>query len=507
MDFKYKKIMFASVFIFTVFYIFGYEKGFVFTNGLRIRDTPSTNGRVIGSCNENIYLDINGQRIILYRNKVIHIYKAEGSMTMNNGTWDYWYKISEAGEYWINAYYVATFPILLSDSFTDNYKIMDINENNMTTYFIYSENNIKREINFTFYEKLTKELLDDPRYRVSELIKNINSQITAETEYEFYPKPRYNDGKEYKVLDMKLLYGLNNVSKLGDIEQILGPQSMGRISIARFEINDFNFQYYLTVIYEISEGIIMEMAYWIRPIAFSQSNNYANGNGTIIEIKTEGNIKWIFRKHVQSVEIGDLSREENLTIYDKPSLEKGSIVGKLKLNDNITIAQVAEVIMENECHYWVNITTDNNINGWIFSGKYDYIYAMTSVPYFADRWEILEYITVGGKSWTIRKMIQQSLSIPTVVNIRDKPGLVDTKIISKIIPEIIPPENNPRLIFVDITEATEEMETIDGRTDRWLKINYHGVEGWIFGGYADVERGGPKYRTPESSIYYGLGWY
>jgi hypothetical protein len=241
----------------------------------------------------------------------------------------------------------------------------------------------------------------------------------------------------------------------------------------------------------------------IVTFGFSQSNNYANGNGAIIEIKTDGNIKWIFRKHIQSVKIGDLARDENLSIYEKLELENGTIIGKLDLNDNINITQVAEVVIANDCYYWLNITTNNNITGWLFGGKYEHTYAQFRVPYYADRWEILEKVNVGRKIWTIRKMIYQIVAVWEVLNIRDKPGLVDTKIISKI----IPPENGNPQVNLDVTEATEERETIDGITDRWLKINYHGFDGWIFGGYASVERGGPKYYTPENIINSRLGWY
>jgi hypothetical protein len=234
---------------------------------------------------------------------------------------------------------------------------------------------------------------------------------------------------------------------------------------------------------------------------FSQSNNYANGNGTIIEIKTDGNIKWVIRKHIQSIKIDYSSRNINLNIYDRPELENGTIIGEVNLNDNINITQVAEVTIADEYHYWVNVTTDNNINGWIFCGKYEYKYAQFSIPYFAGGWEILEYINIGGKSWTIRRMVYQHVAVWEALNIRDKPGLVDTKVISRI----IPPENTSPLVNLIVTEATEEMETIDGITDRWLKINYQGVEGWIFGGYTSVERGGPKYHTPENIIYAALG--
>jgi hypothetical protein len=146
-------------------------------------------------------------------------------------------------------------------------------------------------------------------------------------------------------------------------------------------------------------------------LSFSQSNNYANGNGSIIETKTIENVKWIFRRHIQSIKIGDLSREENLNIYNKPALENGNIIGKLKLDDNINITQIAEAITAYDYYYWLNIRTNNNIEGWIFCGKYNYIYAQFRVPYFNNRWEIIGNFNFGGKSWTIRKMIYQHITV------------------------------------------------------------------------------------------------
>jgi hypothetical protein len=236
---------------------------------------------------------------------------------------------------------------------------------------------------------------------------------------------------------------------------------------------------------------------------FSQSNNYANGNGTIIETKIDGNIKWVFRKHIQRIQIGDLSRDVDLNIYDKPTVENTNAIGKLKLNDYVKITQIAEGNISNNYYYWLNISTDNNIYGWIFCGKYDNTYAQFMVPYFNNRWEIIDDIRIYNKKWTIRKMIAQMVSVWEVLNIRDKPGLIDTKVISKIIP---PKDRSPQINLL-VTEATEEKETIDGLTDRWLKINYQGVEGWIFGGYASVERGGIKYYIPEGIIDSKLGWY
>jgi len=239
--------------------------------------------------------------------------------------------------------------------------------------------------------------------------------------------------------------------------------------------------------------------------------DYQNGNGTIIETRNDENFLWIFRKHNQVIEISDETYEEDLVIYDKPVLNEGQnsgiVIGKLNFHDVINIMQEVEAINSNQYFYWIEFTkksdSGTNINGWLFLGVYQYDYAQFKIPYFNNRWEILETINNGKNHWTIRKMIYQDVAIWDTVNIYDKPGLVDTKIISKIIPQ----ESEKPYINLNVTEATEEEETIDGVADRWLKIKFNEAEGWIFGGYVSIERGGYKYNTPENIIKFVLERY
>jgi hypothetical protein len=237
-------------------------------------------------------------------------------------------------------------------------------------------------------------------------------------------------------------------------------------------------------------------------LCFSQSPDYANGNGTIIETRTEGSVEWVLRKHIQRLQIGDLANETHFSIYDKLALENRKVIYPLKLKDYINITQVAETRYADEYYVFLKVRTDNDVNGWLLFGKQTYDYAKFRAPYFKNRWEITERITIREKTWTVRKMTGDTVSVWEVLNIRDKPGLVDTKVIS----QIIPPRKYPQ-VNLDVSEMTEESETIDGRTDGWLKIAYQGIEGWIFGGYATVERGGPKYHIPESIIESGVSWY
>ena len=237
---------------------------------------------------------------------------------------------------------------------------------------------------------------------------------------------------------------------------------------------------------------IILLIFIIPVLCFSQSNNYAGRNGTILDVKNNGNSKLVIRKHIQSFQLGNLAKEYNLILYDNPSM--GAVrIGRINIGDYININKVAEEIsVEDNISVWLFI----NDAGWILFGNFNNLYTKYSVPYYEDRWSIIESIDLNNRKWTVRKMVSQYVAVEEVLNIRDKPGLAGTKVISKIVP---PKEGNP-VVNQEVSAVTEEVEKIDNKTDRWLKIVYQGVEGWIFGGYTHVERGGPKYWIPEYII-------
>jgi hypothetical protein len=92
----------------------------------------------------------------------------------------------------------------------------------------------------------------------------------------------------------------------------------------------------------------------------------------------------------------------------------------------------------------------------------------------------------------------QGFMVYTNLIIRDKPGLDGNKI-------GLIEANQRNYAVVTTMEVTEEKETIDGITERWAKIEYKGITGWVFAGYLDYERGGPRFRDPESEIEMTLG--
>jgi len=245
--------------------------------------------------------------------------------------------------------------------------------------------------------------------------------------------------------------------------------------------------------------LIVTLLFCLSFVIFALSANYNNGNGTIISNVLVNSINWEIRTHKQVIEIGNLADPENLLVYD--DILSMNIIKELSIGTKIQILQIARAAFNGKYHVWLNILVDKK-SGWILFGSFSYDFAQFSDPYFNNRWEILRTIQTS-RIWTIRKMVYQHVAVWVVLNIRDKPGMSDTQVISKI---ERPVDGNPQVNLL-VQAATEETETINGIEDRWLEVEYNGVKGWIFGGYTTVERGGAKYITPDSILDSGLGYY
>ena len=257
----------------------------------------------------------------------------------------------------------------------------------------------------------------------------------------------------------------------------------------------------------MKKSILLIILFSISQIVFPNPN-YKNGNGTIITSSEENGVKTTIRKCIiNNIKIGDLLQEKNRTIYEDFNFNK--TVGKLKDNDNINVLEVCTIEYLNKPNdrwgnpageLWYKIQLGNVI-GCICKSP-DSLGEFTE-PYYDNRYEIIEEIQTS-KKWTIRKL-KQEISVWVRLNVRDTPGLDGKKVflLHNFEEGTRSPQENHTIVAI-----TEETETIDGLTDHWLKIEYEpGKFGWIFGGYATVERGGPKYDIPENTIIFDLSWY
>ena len=236
---------------------------------------------------------------------------------------------------------------------------------------------------------------------------------------------------------------------------------------------------------------------------FSENPDYQGGNGTILTYAESDWVRKIIRKCELDVTIGGMLDDEGRTVYE--SFAKKSAIGLLQDGDRVSILQqcTLEYLQEPKSEYgsergdlWYKLRLADGSDGWICTND-EYLYSM--VPYYGNSYELLGTVRSGGKKWTVRKL-HQTLSVFEKLNIRDKPGLGGS-----VLYTIRPGESDPAQTNVQVTAVTEEEDTVDGITDRWVRVSYGDCEGWIFGGYTSAERGGPKYYIPEQLIAFDLG--
>jgi hypothetical protein len=235
--------------------------------------------------------------------------------------------------------------------------------------------------------------------------------------------------------------------------------------------------------------------------SFAYANpNYKNGNGTILYEEEIKNHTITIRKCQLSVIAGEFLDDKMKNVYE--NYDYKNVIGKLLDNEEILITKfcrikdLANKSERENGEIWLRIKS-KSLSGWICTRNKDYRYGWED-PYIDNTWEVIEEIDTNGIKWTVRKYIG-IVSIWENLNIRDNPGTTNTKVLSVIKP-------NRQQLNVNTLAMTEETETIDGKKDHWIKIEYKGIEGWIFGGYASVERGGLKYSIPDDEIKFMFGW-
>ena len=262
----------------------------------------------------------------------------------------------------------------------------------------------------------------------------------------------------------------------------------------------------------MKKSVLLILLLSLAQLAFSNPN-YKNGNGTIISSSEKDGTKIIIRKcEVDDIKIGDLLEERNRDIYADYNFDKR--IGKVHDNDLIKVLEVCTIEYLNkpkdkwnnaagELWYKFQLKSDGTIGCLCTNNVY---LAEYENPYHENRYEVLEEIQTS-KKWTVRKL-NQLVAVWERLNVRDKPGLEGKKVFMLHDYDysngsgLNPQENH------EILAITEETETIDGINEHWLKIEYAPNKyGWIFGGYATVERGGPKYYIPEAMVKFDLSWY
>lgn len=233
--------------------------------------------------------------------------------------------------------------------------------------------------------------------------------------------------------------------------------------------------------------------------------NYDNGNGTILDYKIENEYLVITRKHETRLSLMLFFSQQNI-IYEEPDINSNELY-VITENCHVNTFQIvfSKNLHTNEAVSWVKIITDDNIAGWLKVKT-------TSEIYSDGNWAILEIINVNNENWTVRKMNKTTLFVDfddlnrvhykdyqgivlyDSIDIRNNPGINGTEVIFTLKME------DSKRVYFTILAITEEVDSIDGQIEHWLKIEFEdGRIGWIFGGYAG-HYADPRYPFPNSII-------
>jgi hypothetical protein len=213
--------------------------------------------------------------------------------------------------------------------------------------------------------------------------------------------------------------------------------------------------------------------------------HYSNGNGTIINQTIENGYIIETRKHEQRFTIYPRSGE--ITAFSRPYLNSDELF-QLRNGDYVNVLEVAFVVNTSDKteSNWIKILNDNGQVGWLdMDDKWG--------PYRNGNGAYLETIITDERNWTKLKL-DSGLCYWETINIHREPGICST-----ILFPLLNPEREQ--LFVTVSAITKETDIINGITDYWVYIiDQDERTGWMFGGYGTVERGGPKYLTPENMI-------
>ena len=226
----------------------------------------------------------------------------------------------------------------------------------------------------------------------------------------------------------------------------------------------------------------------------SQAYYYADQNGTILSRIINNGNEIIIRKHLQRFQIYPSTRRpyiNEINVFDEHNTNS-NILFVLQGGDFVNTLEIAFIVNSeyNSESNWIKIEDDNGRIGWLdMDLNFD--------PYFEGTGSFVETIFTSEKEWTVI-MLQGGLSYWETIDIRDKPGFMDSTVIFQLVNE------NREQLGIRYNAITRETDNINGRRpDHWLRITDSiGRVGWMFGGDGSLEGGGPKYDFPENIVHF-----
>lgn len=220
--------------------------------------------------------------------------------------------------------------------------------------------------------------------------------------------------------------------------------------------------------------------------------SYDNGNGTVLSFSEANGKKMWRRKFIDTIDVETYEFADKQFLYTEPDSEK--IVCKFQNKDKLSSSEVFVIVSEKskatEC--WIKVTDGNRHEGWVYVGSDD--------PYFNSNWAIIGSVETEGNRQLLRRYsgIFSTWGTQAAYNEPSTSG--------KILWHTLRTDGNDQ---INLTAICVTDKTYQGKyfLDHWVKVeDSYGRIGWLPGDALDVERGGPKYITPEAVVehaFYG----
>ena len=213
---------------------------------------------------------------------------------------------------------------------------------------------------------------------------------------------------------------------------------------------------------------------------------YNAGNGTILKYTESGNTKTWLRSFSREIYVNNYNDSTKQFLYKNPgSLEiVCPFPNKSKLFSSEMFVQTGPESKHREC--WLKVTEAGGKQGWVFIGPGN--------PYSEDNWAIAGTTAADGKKFTLRKYTY-SFSISRGAGAYDSPSRK-----ARILWRTERTDNNPQINLQAIFVSAESYQGKEF-VEHWVKAkDSYGRIGWFPGDVLDVERGGPKYLSPENQV-------
>lgn len=217
-----------------------------------------------------------------------------------------------------------------------------------------------------------------------------------------------------------------------------------------------------------------------------QKPTYRQGNGTVLSYAESPGRKVWTRRFIDKIKVETANLLNTNALYAEPGQK--TFVGFLKGGTWITSSEMT--VVENDdkksVDCWIKVVDADRKEGWLYLGSED--------PYSSDNWAIIGSIKVEGKSLLLRKYTGR-FDLWETQAATNAPSASGT-----VIWHPQPTDDNAQINF-DALEVTDETHQGKYFPEHWVKVkDTYGRIGWLPGDSLGVERGGPKYLSPEAIV-------